>query len=135
MCCAPPEADPQAWLAKADGDLEVAERISEVSHLAWAAGFHLQQAAEKALKAALLAHGRLPPRAHDLKALADEVAMVIPSLGGWDARLVILNEYSVLERYPTATVFELDLEPLRAEVRELVEAVRQAVSALRPDAT
>jgi len=88
-------------------------------------GFHLQQAAEKALKAVLVAGGRFPPKVHDLKALADQVAVLEPSLLGWDARLLPLNDYSVAERYPTAGMRSRDLGPLIDETREFVALVRR----------
>ena len=125
----PPEADPRSWLTKAAGDLEVAERILDVEHLAWAAGFHLQQAAEKGLKAVLVARGCFPPKVHDLKTLSDEVAKLEPALAGWDARLVPLDAYAVAERYPTAELRGCDPRPHAETVRQLLAAVRSIVVA------
>lgn len=119
----PPEADPRAWMERARGDVEVAERILAVAHLAWAAGFHLQQAAEKALKAVLVARGRFPPKVHDLMTLADQVVAIEPALAGWGARLVELNEYSVAHRYPVPGRRQRDLGPAAEAVRRLLVAV------------
>jgi HEPN domain-containing protein len=124
----PPEADPRSWLAKAAGDIEVAQRIVDLEHLAWAAGFHLQQAAEKALKAVLVAHGRFPPKVHDLKTLLDEVIRVEPDLDGWDERLVPLDAYAIAERYPTADLRRHDPRPHVDTVCQLLAAVQSIVT-------
>ena len=82
---APCEADPLEWLSRARADLRVAVVTLGVADLPrWAAGFHLQQAAEKALKAVLVAHGRTAPRTHDIGLLADLVAEVAQPLRAWD---------------------------------------------------
>ncbi len=59
------------WLSKARTDLTVASVILEqgADMDPWAACFHAQQAAEKALKAVLVAQGAVPPYIHNLVAL------------------------------------------------------------------
>jgi len=60
------------WLAKARTDLALATIVLERDRAemeGWAAAFHAQQAAEKALKAVLVARGTDPPHVHDLGAL------------------------------------------------------------------
>jgi HEPN domain-containing protein len=79
----------------------VAELTLQDADLAdWPAGFHLQQAAEKALKAVLVAHGSQVPRTHDLDHLVELVEELEPMLGSWGDRLLVLNEYGVVQRYP-----------------------------------
>ena len=60
------------WLAKARTDLTLATMVLEKGPdmVPWACCFHAQQAAEKALKAVLVAQGVEPPHAHDVGALA-----------------------------------------------------------------
>ena len=62
----------RGWLAKAGADLALATLVLEKGPdmVPWACCFHAQQAAEKALKAVLVAGGVEPPYTHDLGALA-----------------------------------------------------------------
>lgn len=59
------------WLSKARTDLALATVVLEQAPEmeGWAACFHAQQAAEKALKAVLVARGVEPPFVHNLVAL------------------------------------------------------------------
>lgn len=60
------------WLAKARTDLALATVVLERDREdleGWAAAFHAQQAAEKALKAVLVARNIDPPHVHDLGSL------------------------------------------------------------------
>ena len=58
------------WLAKAEDDLTVAAVvIANETTVNWAACFHAQQPAEKALKAVLVASGIDFPRSHSLEHL------------------------------------------------------------------
>jgi len=128
----PPEADPRAWVERARADLRVAELAAADPDLPdWPAGFHLQQAAEKALKALLIVHGRFPPRTHDLEHLCEAVAALDPSLDGWSDRLLPLADFGVAQRYPGVDEPALETGPLLACVRELVEL---AAAASRPTA-
>lgn len=60
------------WLSKARTDLALATVVLEKGPDMdpWVCCFHAQQAAEKALKALLVARGTEPPYTHDLGALA-----------------------------------------------------------------
>ena len=74
---APPEIllVARALLGRARADLLAVRALAEgVEGVEEVAGFHAQQAAEKALKAAMLFAGEEPPRTHDLLFLADFVA-------------------------------------------------------------
>jgi HEPN domain-containing protein len=98
----PDPMDPRAWLRHARSDLAAARtRVSDdqlLEHLC----FHAQQAAEKALKAVLLAIGVDFPKTHDIQALlsllppeetAPEVVRSAPAL----------TPYAVEFRYPGFT--------------------------------
>jgi HEPN domain-containing protein len=61
--------------------------------------FHAQQAAEKALKAALVHHGVRIPRSHDLTFLMDLLPRGI-SLPPALIELPRLTKYAVQQRYP-----------------------------------
>lgn len=91
-------------------------------------GFHVQQAAEKALKAWLAMEEVIYPKTHDLSRLLKLLA----DLGADVARfqdLIEYNPYAVQFRYDT---FELGDEPLDREqaierIQDLLEHVEQLV--------
>ena len=62
-------SDAQRWLALARHHLAAASRLNEEGHPPWLIRFHAQQAAKKALKAAVIASGSTAARTHDLEAL------------------------------------------------------------------
>ena len=106
------------WLAVAEGDLRSAEALLSASGVpAWSAAFHVQQCAEKYLKALLTARGIGFSKTHDIADLiarlpAGERPLVDPAI------VADLTAYAVGGRYagrPKATV---------EEVREALEAVR-----------
>ncbi|MFC1573017.1 HEPN domain-containing protein [Candidatus Eisenbacteria bacterium] len=79
--------------------------------------FHAQQAAEKALKAVLIARAIPPPRTHNIGTLLDLLpADSSPSPEVRSA--AILTDYAVMTRYPA------DAEPVEED--EYREAVRLA---------
>jgi HEPN domain-containing protein len=110
------------WLAFAFGDLEAARsrkgrhvRPRHVANLA-------QQAAEKALKAALVLEGVKPPPKHDL----DDLRTRLPET--WRVKrhpkdLSRLTDYGVDVKYPDSAI---QVTPLQAAV-----AVRQAIAVIR----
>jgi len=120
------------WLARAEADLSVAERLlSEDDLYAWAVGFHAQQAAEKFLKAFLVQWQIEFPKTHDL-------AQVLALVGSKDRALAeslketaALTPYGVEIRYPGEfpEVTASDAQ----QALELASGVREAVrSALAP---
>ena len=118
----------QQWLAKAQEDLSVARLVSESSlTVRWAACFHAQQAAEKAIKGLLVARGIDFPKSHALDVLAkllDE-----PDRIRLDASILLeLSPWAVAGRYPE------DLpEPTPDETRQLIDAaslIADSVAAL-----
>lgn len=101
--------------ATADRDAAVAAVILTDPTLFEAAGFHLQQEAEKRLKAWLLIAGVVPPRTHDLGVLLDlakDNGLSVPEMRVFTQ----LSEFAVRLRYASGT----DVD---AEVVEKVEAV------------
>ncbi len=123
------------WLRKAAGDLAAARHLLlGGDRLGPSAAFHAQQAAEKALKAVLVWHGREVPRTHDLAYLVDLIASEEPELADAVRRSVTLTPYGVEARYPgdlpepspteVRTAVDLAEEIVRAVVRHLPEEVR-----------
>src|SRR3954454_14942493 len=107
-------------LAKASDDLVGAEIMIRAGGPTWIAGFHLQQAAEKLLKAVLISAGIAPKKTQDLVALMqdlEDVDIRIPAeLQGID----VLSPYAVVLRYETLSISpEPDLRPLEKQVRQL----------------
>jgi HEPN domain-containing protein len=82
--------------------------------------FHAQQAAEKSLKAVLLAHEVEFPRTHNLRVLRDllpPTLAVVPEV----EQAVELSDYATMARYPGA--YEPVIEEEYREAIRLAEAV------------
>lgn len=86
------------WIDKAREDEQVVRLIEVAGGPLSLAGYHLQQAAEKRLKARLVQAGVKPAKSHDLVALATELSVDIPEVI-WES----LGSLSILAwttRYP-----------------------------------
>lgn len=122
----PSASTARSWLAKASDDVIIAELVldSDVG-VEWAACFHAEQAAEKAVKPVLVNVGTDFPKSHRL----DSVAELIPSSTGLDFDIAALTElapWAVAGRYPE------DIEnPTPAEARRLVGLALDAVQRAR----
>lgn len=68
------------WLTRASETLRFTEAGFAETQISADACYGSQQAAEKALKAALVAHNQRPPRTHDIADLLDRAQAVQPSL-------------------------------------------------------
>ena len=90
---------PQDWLRHARSDLALCRVPKTKAILRQHLCFHAQQAAEKALKAVLVANGVDFPKTHDLaflmQALPSSVALPPPLVD-----LPTLNRFAVEQRYP-----------------------------------
>ena len=97
-----PRPDPiviVAYLDDVDGELEAARRLSEAPPSRFAA-FHLQQAAEKLVKAVRLHRGLFASTDHNILALIEE----LPSDDAWRTKLSplrVLSAYATTFRYPS----------------------------------
>ncbi|WP_295457247.1 HEPN domain-containing protein [uncultured Thiodictyon sp.] len=97
----PDDPEVNDWLQKVAEDYRVAQVLAESAEpLDDAICFHCQQAAEKLLKALLVAAGARPPRTHDL----EELASLLPSSQPLPAEIAdacaYLSELAVIPRYP-----------------------------------
>ena len=121
---------PADWLRIADEDLErVKSRIS--LHDPADAGFHLQQAVEKFLKAFLLSKGWKLKRIHDLEILLNAALPHDPSLEQFRTVCQRITDFYAVERYPFLAKAGLTLEvarAARARVWPLIEALRKALA-------
>ncbi len=89
------------WLRLGTEDLRFAEAGLEHGLEPRYIAFHAQQAVEKAVKAVLVAIGRVPPKTHDLEVLID-----LLSRSGVDVSYLyeidadMLSDYATTARYP-----------------------------------
>jgi HEPN domain-containing protein len=89
------------WVRKAEMDLAAARRLAEGDEpLPDQMGFFCQQAAEKYLKAFLIASGQVPPRTHDVDVLVEICAVVDPAFEQLQPLVEGLTEFAVIFRYP-----------------------------------
>jgi HEPN domain-containing protein len=123
------DRDAQTWLRYAEEDLEAAEAFSARPGFApRVACYHAQQAAEKALKAVLVAEGRDPILTHDLHVLHDLVAPETRT-AAITVDLDALSRWHIQGRYP-GDWSEATPEDARAAIgaaRSVVEAAREDV--------
>ena len=123
------------WLRWSEEDLEVADAISQDGDLTpRAACFHAQQAAEKAIKAALVISGVNFPRIHDLDALRNllpegwSLKVDFPKLGG-------LSSWATDARYPAdlPDIGPEDATQAVSQARGVYECVREDCQRRRLD--
>lgn len=96
-------ADPKLireWLQKADEDLGFAASIIEDSPFYAQICFHLQQAAEKYLKAVIVAEDLEFQKIHDLVALLKSCLSRRPELISLMPQCKLLNRFYIDTRYP-----------------------------------
>lgn len=91
------------WFGKARNDLLDADNNLAAAEVpADTVCFHCQQAAEKLLKAFLVARSTRPPRTHDLMDLYTRVLALEPGIKEHREWLVLLQPYAIDIRYPDA---------------------------------
>ena len=94
--------NPDDWYGRAKEDLEIAEILFKETPHYGAVCFHSQQAAEKALKGALLIHGARPKKTHSTALLLKEVARFRPPVSSFESDTHFLDAVYVPSRYPRA---------------------------------
>jgi HEPN domain-containing protein len=125
-------ADAELWLRKARDDRAVARLVADRGGPGAVGCFLCQQAAEKLLKAYMVAAGLEPPRTHDLDRL---VRLLLAAGHRVDAdidRLSALTQYAVAPRYPgfPDEHADQDLVGFVAFVDQLYELVVRAIGSL-----
>jgi HEPN domain-containing protein len=115
------------WLAKAENDLLNADNNLKSEIVPYdTVCFHCQQAAEKLLKAYLVARGVPPAFTHDLLLLLEEILLYCADAETLRDDLALLMPYAVGVRYPD----ELFM-PTRADACEARQAAQNVLEWLR----
>ncbi|CAN5556409.1 hypothetical protein BH24GEM3_BH24GEM3_19830 [soil metagenome] len=118
-----PPDDPREWLTRAAGNLRIARSRLPGVELAELC-FNAHQAAEKAIKAALIHRGIAYPYVHDLRRLLRLLNGGPDTVPAEVAQAARLTDYAVMARYP--------LPPEdRPTPKEYEEAVADAEQVLR----
>lgn len=120
---------PEDWLTKARQDLTRVRVLLDVDDPE-GAGFHLQQAVEKALKSFLLSQGVMPRRIHDLGILLDEVGSFRPDLEQFrglcdlatDLYMYMPQRYLFLAVQPPS---KAEVEALLAQAQALLQKIEE----------
>lgn len=117
---------PADWLRIAERDLRrVGQLLNE--HDAELAGFCLQQAVEKFLKAFLLSRGWQLRRIHNMEALLDDAITYDVSLEEFRSACQKITAFYFIERYP----FVIETGITEEDVRNSLEQVKRFIEKLR----
>jgi HEPN domain-containing protein len=116
------------WLRKADKDLFLSEELASNPYHYDSLAYHCQQAAEKYLKAAMVAHNIRYQHTHNLRALLDELDQVLPVTDDIYKAAQQLNPFSTLSRYPTENETEPPALNLLACARQFRDWLRPALA-------
>jgi len=120
---------PADWVRIAEKDLRRVDRLLD-KHDPELAGFCLQQAVEKFLKAFLLSKGWRLRRIHNLDALLDDAITYDASLEEFRSVCQKISAFYFVERYPFLVetgITEQDVRASLDEVTDLVERLRTKV--------
>ncbi|KPL13069.1 hypothetical protein AMJ85_00465 [candidate division BRC1 bacterium SM23_51] len=121
---------PADWLRIAERDLRRVEHLLGVQD-PQAAGYFLQQAVEKFLKAFLLSKGWKLQRIHDLEVLLNEALAYDSDLESFRSACQKVSGFYLLERYPhieEAGLTDDDVHESLGQVEELIEKIRAEVA-------
>ena len=125
----PPEEShyPRDWLRIAEKDWRRVDQALDDSDPE-GAGFWLQQAVEKYLKAYLLSKGWGLRKVHDLEVLVNEATTYRREIGQYAKVCRKISGYYIAERYPmvdSLSITREDVSHSRDEVKGLVEFIRR----------
>jgi HEPN domain-containing protein len=118
------------WRAKADGDLRSARTLLSLDPPETdAVAFHCQQAAEKYLKALLVAVGVEPPRTHDLGVLRELASDRYPELKDLQEACEYLTPFAVQTRYPLfePPITAEDASQAMSRSEQICELIRELI--------
>lgn len=119
----------QEWLNKADEDFGFASAGLEFTDFFAQICFHFQQAAEKYLKALIIARQLEFRPVHNLLELVNSCRDVEPSMAQIEAACRFLNPFYIDTRYPVHWPAHYDRETAW-EAKEAAESIRALVRSL-----
>jgi HEPN domain-containing protein len=112
----PLEQTVREWLVKADNDIRSADALAKTRPpILDTAGYHSEQAAEKALKGLMLFHGLPLLKSHDLTLFVETLATAQPQIVFQRDAALYLTPFATLFRYPAGSGFN---EPTPAEFQQ-----------------
>ncbi len=120
---------PSDWLRIAEKDLVRVHQLLNVKDPE-AAGFYLQQAIEKFIKAYLLHYGWQLKRIHDLEALLNDAILYDTEFENYRAVCQKITGFYFIERYPLLTessITEKDVKDALSQVDGLICNVQEIV--------
>jgi HEPN domain-containing protein len=121
---------PTDWIHIAEKDLKRVNRLLD-EHDPELAGFCLQQAVEKFLKAFLLSQGWRLRKIHDLGALLDDAVIYDASLEEFRSVCQKISAFYFVDRYPYVVetgITEEDVRTSLEQVKGLIERLRRKVA-------
>jgi HEPN domain-containing protein len=113
---------PEDWLRIAEKDLGRVEKLLGLDDPE-AAGFFLQQAVEKFLKALLLSSGWKLQRVHDLEVLLNAAITYDASFGTFREVCQKVSGFYFVERYPFVVETGITAEVVRGSLLEVIGLV------------
>jgi HEPN domain-containing protein len=120
------------WLRKASYDLRSAKILhASPDKLYETAIYHCQQAAEKAIKAVLVAHRQHVPLTHDIALLLERAGKFDKGLAQFEALAESITGYATEYRYPNTAADELSISEVQSAIEyasELVEYIASLIS-------
>jgi len=120
---------PTDWLRIAEKDLVRVHQLLNVKDPE-AAGFYLQQAIEKFIKAYLLHYGWQLKRIHDLEVLLNDAILYEPEFENYRDVCQKITGFYFLERYPLLTesgISEKDVKDALSQVDGLIRKVQEII--------
>ncbi len=111
----------ERWLQKAKNDMKIAlDELETEGPVLDMVGFHLQQFAEKYLKAYLIYSGRNPSKTHSISYLLDQCIENDPVFKIFlDTRLLELDEFALEIRYEGGDDIDPDF------IKEIIETLKE----------
>ncbi|MDO8303194.1 MAG: HEPN domain-containing protein [Sedimentisphaerales bacterium] len=120
------------WLAKAENDLLNADNNLAARNIPFdTVCFHCQQAAEKMLKAYLVANNMPYPFTHDLLVILEKILEVTDKAEHLRQTLIVLNPYAVEVRYPPTARYTPSADEA-IEARKSAGQIRQWLESACP---
>jgi len=120
------------WLAKATSNLLNADNNLKAENIPYdTVCFHCQQAAEKMLKAYLVARGEDYPISHDLLLILEQITSLDPKAEQLRDTLILLMPYAVEVRYPD--YYNVPSAEDTQEARQAAEKVHEWLNKMCPE--